>query len=221
MPLHIAMLGFLDAIDPGQHTDVILARVRHRVSRARLGLHLRLSKQAQAFDASNDAGELASSIREYLRLCGLEPQGTGGELLMAYASLRLLNGWQWELPFMRDLVEPTSQASPYEYPDRTWAWWIHRLASRYGWTRDEIFALWPEEAACYLQEIFVSEFDEAEERRSLSELAYRYDKGSKKSRFIPLPRPGWMAGKEAPKPRRVRRAMVPMGVVIDLSGKVH
>ncbi len=220
MPLHIAMVGFLDAVDPGQHVDVILAGVSHRVGRARFGLHLRLSRLIEAFDASDDAGHLAGLIREYLTLCGLEPEGSGVELLTAYAVLRSLNAWQWELPFMRDRVEAT-KAIPYDYPDRTWAWWIHRLASRYGWTRDLIFDLWPEEAACYLQEIFVSEFDEAEERRSLSELAYKYDKGSKTSRYMPLPRPNWMAGREPPTRRRVRRDMVPMGVVIDLSGVVH
>jgi len=215
------MPGFLDAVDPGQHADVILAGVIRRVGRARLGLHLRLSRLVEAFDASDDADELAGSIRKYLSLCGLQPEGTGSELLVAYAALRRVNGWQWELPFMRDQVEASTKAIPYDYPDRTWAWWIHRLASRYGWTRDEIFDLWPEEAACYLQEIFVSEFDEAEERRSLSELAYKYDKGSKRSRYVPLPRPNWMAGKEPPTRRQVRRDMVPIGVVIDLSGTVH
>lgn len=214
------MQGYLDAIDPAQFVDVHLGGVWRRIYRARLGLHLRLARLAERFDAGPDA----VPVREYLKACGVQGAGTGPEQLLAYALLRALNDWQWQLPWMNEPINPQRKAPPYEYPDRVWAHWMHKLASRYGWTRDQVFELWPEEAAVYMQEIMVAEYDEAEERRALSELSYSYDKQSKTSRFIPLPRPGWMAGREAPKLRRIRKDMLPVGNVIDLekmAGTVH
>jgi hypothetical protein len=212
------MLGYLDAVDPGQCIDVRLAGVPRRIYRARLGLHLRLSRLAQDFDEEPDAG----AIHAYLEACGLPDEGTGVERLAAYVALRLLNEWQWDLPWMTQPGDPEHKPPAYEYEDRTWAWWLHKLASRYGWSRDQIFDLYPEEAACYLQEIFVAEFDETDQQRSLSELAYKYDKGAQTSRFVPTPRPGWMVGMEAPKTRKVHRRAVPVGNVISLDdGRIH
>jgi len=210
------MERYLDAVDPAQAVTIHLGGVSYTVPRARLGLHLRLSRLSEQFDLSDDIDILTGAVSEYLDACGLPDGGTGAERLAAFVALRLLNTWAWELPFMTGQIDPEHKPPPYEYKDRTWAWWVHKLASRYGWSRDQVFDLWPEEAACYLQEIFVSEFDEADERRSLSELAYKYDKASKKSRYIPLSRPAWMAGREPPKERRVRRDHIPVGNIIDL-----
>ena len=213
------MRGYLDAVDPAQFIDVELSGISYRVSRARLGLHLRLARIAERFD--EEPGPEA--VREYLDACGL-PVGHGVETLAVFVALRFLNDWQWVLPFMSQRANPDRKAAPYDYDDRTWAWNVHKLASRYGWTREEIFDLWPEEGACYLQEIFVAEYDEMEAERGLSELSYRYDKGSKFSRFIPTPRPGWMGGNEAPKVRRVLKSALPVGNVIkldDLAKTIH
>lgn len=215
------MDGFLDAIDPAQFCDVELAGVVRRVERARLGVHLQLARLVERFDGSDGAGEMAQAVKDYLAMAGLEAGGaTGAEVLVAYAEIRALNGWQWDLPFMKGERKP-EKPPPYDYTDRNWAWWVHKLSSRYGWSRDEVFDLWPEEAACYLQEIFVSEVDESEARRSLSGLAYRYDKGSKTSHFIPMPRPAWMVDTGPPKMYRIRRDMLPVGNVIKLDGNVH
>lgn len=214
------MRGYLDAVHPAQFRDVELGRVVRRVERARLGLHLQLARLAERFDGADGAKEMARAIGDYLSLIGLETDGaTGTEVLVAYAEVRALNNWQWDLPFMREERGPM-KPPPYDYPDRNWAWWVHKLSSRYGWSRDEIFDLWPEEAACYLQEIFVSEIDESEARRSLSELAYRYDKGSKRSHFIPTPRPAWMVDSGPPKRYRIRRDMLPVGNVIKLEDEI-
>jgi hypothetical protein len=213
------MNGYLDAVHPGQGVAIILAGVPRQVARARLGLHLRLARLAERFDALPTEGSVADAglIREYLDACGLDQsEGTGVELLSAYVSLRAINLWQWDLPFMKQPGDPAKKPLPYEYQDRVWAWWVHRIASRYSWTRDEIFNLWPEEAAAYMQEIFVAEYDEADERRSLTEMGYHYDKASKKSRFIPLSRPAWMAGREEPKPRRVNKRWLPVGNLVNL-----
>ena len=137
-------------------------------------------------------------------------------MLDAYRELQELNALRYFLPFQL-WQPPELESPPYDYPGRQWAWWIHKLASRYGWARKDIFELWPEEAAAYLQEILVTEFEEADDRRALSELGYHYDKTTGKASFRPLPRPGWMV-KDNPQPTvRIRREMLPVGNVIDLS----
>lgn len=206
------MEGYLDAVDPSQAITVGLGGQQYRVPRARLGLHLRLARLAGRFDEEPEA----SAVRDYLEVCGLPDEGTGVEQLATFVALRLLNEWQWDLPWMLEPGNPEHKPPAYEYEDRTWAWWVHKLASRYGWTRDEVFDLWPEEAAAYLQEIFVSEFDETDRQRGLSELSYKYDKSTRTSRFIPTPRPGWMVGMKAPEARRVRKDVLPVGNVVDL-----
>lgn len=101
---------------------------------------------------------------------------------------------------------------PYDYKDRSWALWVHKLASRYGWTREQVFDLWPEEAACYMQEIMVSEFQEYEEIRVLSEVSYKYDKLTKTSKYIDLPKPSWMLSKSDNLPiYRIRKTILPVG----------
>jgi len=92
----------------------------------------------------------------------------------------------------------------------------HKLASRYGWSRGEIFKLWPEEAAAYIQEIMVSEYHEREDRRALSEISYQYDKATKTSRFIPAPFYNWMVDPAPPAPVRILAKMLPVGKIIKM-----
>lgn len=206
---------FLEAIDPAQFATVRLGGEDRRVKRARLGLHLQLSRLDDQFDKAMDAGELGGIVREYLRRCGLDASGSASELLNAYVTLRGLNTWNWLLAWQRE-PHQAREVPAYEYPGRVWAWWVHKLAWHYGWSRDAIFDLWPEEAAAYLQEIFIAEFDATEQRRSLSELSYKYDKQTQRSQFIPLAKPGWMVGREEPRRHRIHRRFVPVGHIIDL-----
>lgn len=207
---------FLDGIDPVQGVEIL----GRWVSRARLGLHLRLAKisdrirQELLLDNSAKAAQL---IARYLEEAGLDVGQAGGVAQIgAYLKLVDLNALRWLLPFQKWEGAAPTQGPAYDYPGREWAWYIHKLASRYGWTRQEIFNLWPEEAASYLQEIFVAEFAETDEARSLTEIGYRYDKVTKKSTFIPTPRPGWMLDQK-PKMRRIRKDMLPMGHIVKLS----
>ncbi len=218
------MENYLEAITPEQGCYVILCGESAWIPRARFGHHLRLSQLEQSFDDSDDPQVMADIIRAYVSMCGVEAEGNKAsvnELMLAFARLRELNAWQWQLPFM--VGGGTSEKRPpYDYDGRYWAWWIHKLASRYGWSRDQIFDLWPEEAGAYLQEILVSEIDEAENQRALSEVSYKYDKQTRKSHFIPMPKPAWMiseqaAGKE-PKKVKIPRGLLPLGNVIDIGG---
>ena len=214
------MKGFLDAIAPRSVT-IILAGVPLDVERARLGLHLFLAREAeQALGAlgNGDTGIAATHMGQYIRLaCGDHLCVTSAEMIAAFVELAVINMPMFSLAFMEAAIEK-SPAPAYDYPDRGYALWVHRLASRYGWTREEIFDLWPEEFMCYLQEILVSEYDEEDRLRILSEMAYHYDKATKKMNFRPLPRPAWMSGRKERQKMRIHYAYLPMAdEIIDLS----
>jgi hypothetical protein len=214
-------MDYLNFTDPNQ--GILL--FEQWIPRARFGLHLRLSKLVSKINADldNDGVDTSKLIKEYLLMTRLSIDSlTGLQQLRAYLDLLDLNKIKGALAFQQwggELDEPP----PYNYTGRTWAWWVHKLASRYGWTPKQIFSLWPEEAAAYLQEIIISEYDEADEARSLSEIAYHYDKQSKKATFRPVPRPAWMKEKanEQPKIRRIRRDMLPVGNIINLTHKTN
>lgn len=213
------MNGYLDAIIE-QSVSVQLAGQLVEIPRARLGMHIRLLQVVEAFEQAPGHSEIAESIRSYFGVLEVDISHAHPiEILAAFLTLKEFNGWQWSLAFMRESGKPQKDNIPYDYEGRNWAWIVHKLASRYGWTRDYVFSLYPEETACYLQEILLSEQVEAEERHSLSELAYQYDKVSQTSKYVPLPRPAWMLPEVDIKPVRMNRKMLPYGV-LDLSGKV-
>lgn len=209
------MNGFLEAVNDQQGSVVL----DQRVPRARFGLHLKLAELTDKIDRAllaGDASETARLMSVYFFEVGLSIEDRPGkDVLIAYLQLSRLNRVKWVLPFQQ-WQGPPMELEVYEYEGRTFAWWIHKLASRYGWTREQIFNLWPEEVACYLQEILVSEFDEHDDRRALSELGYTYDKETGKGTFKPTPRPGWMVKQRPEKKIRIRKDMLPVGNVIKL-----
>lgn len=213
-------MDFLKIIKPNQGAWILY----QYIPRARFGNHLRLADIAdevsQAFSDGN-AKEASRLINAYFFIAGFKTDELSGfQQLVAYYKLVELNQLQGLFAFQKQTIEPGKEP-PYAYNNRFIVWWIHKLASRYGWSRNDIFELWPEEAAAYLQEIFLSEVEEWEQERSLSELAYKYDKTTKKSRFIPTPKPNWMVMEEETKTIRIRRDMLPMGEIIELDKMVH
>ena len=181
-------MDFLSLLDQEQGAELL----NQWVTRARLGLHLRLAALAGEVEqalADKNSGLVADKISNYLSLADLSVDGTTGVAqLLAYISLLKLNTVRTTFAFQHWQGDPGYKPPPYQYPGRAWAWWVHKLASRYGWTRDYIFDhLWPEEAAAYIQEILVSEYDEADEARSMSEVGYRYDKQTEKSNLFHCP----------------------------------
>lgn len=212
-------LGFLELIYQHQGQVVILAGGRQFVARSRLGIHIQLERLSAEISKSlveGDHKQASNCIKEYLSLAGLEipEQAMGTELLLAYRQLRKLNALRQPAAFMLEETKP-GRLPPYDYLGRQWALWVHKFASRYGWTPDEIWQLWPEEAGYYMQEIIVSEYDDADAQRALSQVTYRYNKSSKKYTWHPLPRPTWMVRGPA-KPRRIRKTILPVGHIIKL-----
>lgn len=213
------MDSFLEAIDSRQGVTIYLGNQPRFVARCRFGLHLNLAKIAEETDGVRDARVLAGLILVYLKRAGLsrgELEAAPLDLLEAYIALRRLNTWQWVLPWLKpDTSGREGPPKPiYDYEGRWWATWIHKLASRYGWSRDEILDLWPEEAAVYFQEILVSEYLEMEDRRALSRMSYKYEEVGNRLRFVPLPKPSWMVDEDLPKAVRVPRAALPVGNVV-------
>jgi len=212
-------MSYVDTLLPQQIT-IVLAGREVIVPRARLGQYLLLERVLDDFEAAPGWAEISQAIRRYFEIVGLNLAGAHPvEILTAFAALGKANGWQWTPAFMREPSPPRKEKIAYDYEGRNWAWVIHKLASRYGWSDDHILNLYPERAACYLQEILVSEQLEAEERHSLSELAYQYDRVSKTSRYVPLPRPGWMVDSSLPEPVRIPRSALPYGVQ-NLKGEI-
>jgi hypothetical protein len=113
---------------------------------------------------------------------------------------------------------------PWEYDGRTWYFWLNTFAEHYGWDDERVGNMDIDTAIGLYQEIQIEEQMKNEFVYGLSEVAYVYDKGTKKSRFSPLPRPQWMLGvaptRNAPvKTSKMPAIAIPMGEVIYLDEK--
>ncbi len=214
-------MDFLNIIDSNQGTRIFDCWI----PRARFGFHLQLNADAQKIEEAfmvGDSKRASKYINAYFLSVGLNTQKQSGvDMLLAYYQLVDLNQLQTTFAFQKWQGLEKQKPVAYHYTGRYIAWWIHKLALHYGWSRDEIFNLWPEEASAYLQEILVHEMDEFERQRSLTEISYKYDKASKKSRFIPTPKPSWMVGIQKKKTFKIRRDLLPMGKIIEIDKLAH
>ena len=194
------METYIASLNEKQFCEITLHGESVKVHRARFGLHIQLSDISVLFDESvqsQDYEKMDMYIHQYFDILEVDIDGAKpSEILQAFVSLRLDNTLKFKAPFLTQSDEGNSKVPPYDYPGRTWALWVHMIASRYGWSKSQIFDLWPEEAACYMQEIALSTFEEMENQRALSEVSYQYDKNTKKSKFIPMTKPGWMVKSE-------------------------
>lgn len=112
-----------------------------------------------------------------------------------------------------------SKEDNWDYPNRSWNFYSHILARSYGWTLDYIAELDVLEGLGHIQEVLTAEQIDREFIHSLSEIAYPYNKSTKKGEFKPLSRPYWMRPVSKPvKKVRIRRDMLPVGYIVDASG---
>lgn len=209
-------MHFTDLIEEVQQADVF----GQIINRAKFGNHIRLAELQTKIDKAlinGRSSEASTWISAYFFICDFDSRDLSGEeLLIAFYRLCNLNKLRYVLAFQNWQGKPAEPVK-YDYPGRQWAWWIHKIASRYGWSKDEIFNLWPEEAAAYLQEILVAEYHENEQRRWLSEIPWESDRLAKKRRYKPLPKPGWMSPEEKPEVIvRVHKSRMPVGNIINL-----
>lgn len=175
----------------------------YQVSRFRLGgfLDLQIARRfLQEAVESGDNGSIANCIFNILVLAmpdfprELFDTLSWIEILEAYkeiVNINIIPGFQ---DFAILLWKERGDDLPWAYPSREKIIWIHLIASAYGWEKDSILDLYPEEAVPLLMEILADRHADREFSYRLSTIAYTYDKGTKKSRYVELPKPIWMLG---------------------------
>jgi len=108
---------------------------------------------------------------------------------------------------------------PWEYPGRTWLFWLNVFAKNYGWDEASIATLDIDTAIGLYQEIVVDEQMRDEWQWGLSEKSVEYVPSTKKSKFVPLSRPEWMQAVAKPKKivkTKILKSMMPAGLVVNL-----
>lgn len=139
------------------------------------------------------------------------------ETSLAFLRISLLNIIETDLPMLtlREKAEP--KPAPWDYKGRGWYVWVNIFARNYGWMPEYIAELEVEDAFALLQEIETERQLDREEAWQGNELAYPYNKDTKKSEFHPLPRPVWMRAKAGPpKAKKISKALMPVGNVVDM-----
>lgn len=216
--------------------EVIVSLGGHdwKSERARLGKYLDLYEINRSLgEAANrrDTGGIADSLYEYLSSSNpdlardLFDSAPWFEVTRAYRSIDELNA----LPQAERFAILTKYSSdedgkppPWDYPGRLKITYLHIIASVYGWSQDQIFNMWPEDAIACVQEIMVDEQLEREFLHAHAEVSYGWNKATKKTTFQQLERPAWMVLGNAIEQERKRREiqkevipkqMLPAGVV--------
>jgi hypothetical protein len=221
-----------------QPVKIALGGREWEVHRARLGGFLRLQQARESLlegVKSEDNRLIASGLYAFLRVLLTDLtedefyQASWIEIAEAYLLIESVNILPYadEFAILRFAVGSQKKV-PWDNSLRSALIWTHLIASKYGWSKADIENLWPEEAIALVQEIMADEQIEREFLHALSEVAYEYNKSTKKSRYKPMPRPNWMQfGDRRNKvlKTKLRREWLPVGNVIYPEGadeeKVH
>lgn len=201
-----------------------------QITRVRLGGFLRLQQARESLNRGieeADNGQIVDGIFEFLRvnIPDLKTsefyQSPWYDAFFAYSQVEDLNRLPHgaEFAILKFPTAPHSRSVPWDNPLRAVTIWIHLIARTYSWSKDEIEHLWPEEAIAYVQEIMADEQMDREFFHMLSQVAYEYNKTTKKSQYRPLPRPMWMLMQ---KPEtvitKIRKDFLPVGKVLYPDG---
>jgi hypothetical protein len=121
-----------------------------------------------------------------------------------------------DFPILKEKAEKKEKL-PWEYPGRSWYFWLNLFASSYGWSEETIGDMDIDSAIGLYQEIEIAEQLENEFYYSLSEIAYPYQSSTKTSKYKPLERPEWMKPVvQMPKSVKMRKDLLPVGNVIRM-----
>ena len=140
------------------------------------------------------------------------------QFLEIYSECIIVNSPSIDFPILHGAGGDKSKL-PWEYTGRAWYYWFNLFARNYGWTENIIANLALDTAIGLYHEIEIDGQLNREWEWGLSEIAYPYNKGTKKSEYKPLARPTWMkplVPKQLPVVR-IRKDMMPVGNIIDLS----
>lgn len=137
------------------------------------------------------------------------------EIVEVFFSCMEQNKIRFQFPILKQ-GPGAKEEHPWNYPGRDWYYWLNLFASAYGWTADQVEGLDIDDAIALLQEIELDDQFQKEWEHGLSEIAYPYDAGSKKKKFVPLKRPRWM--NKMPDVtklvRKIPKKMLPVGLVL-------
>jgi hypothetical protein len=123
------------------------------------------------------------------------------------------------IPLTKVKSKKQNKPDSWEYAGRNKVLWVNLLCRQYGWTVDYVRSLDVDIVFQLAQEILVDKQIEREFLWSMSEIAYPYNKSTKKSEFKELPRPEFM-WQQATEPKRFKipTKLMPMGLVNDVGG---
>ena len=139
------------------------------------------------------------------------------ESIAAFLKIHSVTVPEKTLPLISRHNDSKEKKDAWDYSGRLWFFYSNIIASVYGWGIKQIASLPVREALAYIQEILTDKQLEHEFVWSTSQVAYAYNKSTKKSDFKSLQRPYWMfAEKEEPKKIPIKRSLLPVGNVIRL-----
>jgi hypothetical protein len=208
---------FLKYLTLAESVRIRIGKREVQVERARLGQYLLLGELHRDVGEAIERGEpegIVSSLRSYLEaacLCHIAENLRLQDLTDACEPLWRMNAFRESLAFMR----PDPKAKPdqwevgYEYRDRHATLWIDTIASDYHWDEATILNLWPEQAACYYQEILLRQAQRQEWEYIIHGLGV-----GKGGTYKPLPKPKWMGARPKDQIMRIPKSMLPQGLII-------
>ncbi len=213
--------SLLRPVGPEPQASVTVRGREYSVTRARLGgfVRLQLARQAMVEAAkAQDTGGLADAVFTCLYhgigIDRAEFESAGWlELVSALVVVTTVNA----LPEAQTLAimkyGQGGPSVPWDYQSRPLVVWLHTFARAYGWTGDQTFDVWPEEAVALLQEIQADDFSEKEFLHALSEVAYAVGQDGKAS-YRPMSKPRWMTVNPKAAAMKIPRSTLPVGAVI-------
>lgn len=215
------MGGSLLRPDSEPQSVVQIGGREYPLTRARLGPFVLLGaaeKARRAAALSQDSGAMAGAVFAYLHTAigiGRADFETAAwiELSVAYHAALEMNRIV-DVDKLAVLRTPADGKPPrWDYEGRDLVEWVDLFARAYGWTKEYVCDLYPEEAVALSQEIMAHDFYERRFFHSLSEVNYYTERGSHRRRYAEMDAPFWMMASAGPKKTRLRRDMIPVGNV--------
>lgn len=138
------------------------------------------------------------------------------EVAQAYLQVCEENAPTKDFPILKSIEK--EEELPWDYQGRSWYMWASLFSSHYGWNMEYIAKLDIDDALGLFQELLIDKQLEKEWEWNLSEIAYPYNKATKKSEYKPLDRPSWMKDKshrKEVKKVKILKEYIPVGNVIS------
>lgn len=142
------------------------------------------------------------------------------EFIEIYSKAIELNSPTIEFPILKG-SKVENKKLPWEYPGRSWYFWLNLFARNYGWPEETIAEMDIDTAIGAYQEVVIDDQLQKEWEWGLSEIAYPYNQTTKNSEFKKLDRPDWMMPiiPKEPQVIKMKKSFLPQGNIIDLQGE--